>query len=228
VPEVRRPASPDPYEVFDRTIERVEGLLRLHPVLCVIGGRPKRYAGDILRSAIVLAVRALDALVLDSVVAALPRAEQEGTLMRSVARWVKDDAEGSLALLGEREVDFASQVAELCRRRLGQPKPLRTTVIEGVIRDVLQRDGPWPRAAEILSSNGGDWDPSVVKARLDEIAQREHDIASGGDLLPDSTSRRIQLTYVAESVSVIRAVGSAVSETFGVDSNLAARSVETR
>lgn len=190
---------------------RVEGLLLLHPVLSGIGGRPRRHGADVLRGALVLSVGALDALVLDSVVAAIPRAEREGTLGQSVARWVKEDAESSLALLGDHEP--SGKVAELCRQRLGQPTFQRAATIEDVIRDVARRDAPWPRAAEILSSAGRVWDAAAVKAKLDEIVEREHGIAYSGDLLPDSTTRRIRRPYVERSVRVIRAVGSAVVET---------------
>ena len=210
--EVHNRGVPTPYDVFDRTMGRVEGLLRLHPVLCAIGGRPRRHAGDMLRGTLVLSVGALDALVLDSVVAAIPRAEREGTLVRSVAKWVKEDAEGSLALLGDREP--GEKVAELCRRRLGQPTLQRAEAIEDVIRDVAKRHAPWRRAAEILSSDSDAWNNNAVKAKLDEIVEREHGIAYGGDLLPDSTAtRRIQLRYVDETTRVIRAVGLAVAET---------------
>ena len=209
--KVPKLAAVTPYDVFNKALGRAEGLLLLHPVLCAIGGRPRRHAGDLLRGTLVLSVGALDALVLESVVAAIPRAERDGTLMRSVAKWVKEDAEGSLALLGDRQA--SAKAAELCRRRLGQPRLERAAAIEDVIRDMARRDPPWPRAAEILSSDGRAWDAAAVKHQLDQIVEREHAIAYGGDLLPDSTSRRIPQPYVQEAVGVIRAVGTAVAET---------------
>ena len=191
---------------------RVEGLLLLYPHLRGVGGRSRRHASDVLRGAFVLSVGALDALVLDSVVAAIPRAEQEGTLELTIAKWAKADAESFLALLGDREP--AKKVAELCRRKLGQPTFHRAQAIEDVIRDVAKRNPPWGRAAEILSADGGDWNESAVTAKLDGIIEREHCIAYGGDLLASSTAtRRIQLRYVDEAVRVIRAVGSGVAET---------------
>ena len=191
---------------------RVEGLLLLHLKLSGFAGRQKRHGADVLRGALVLSIGALDALVLDSVVAAIPRAERDGALGRTVAKWVKEDAESSLTLLGDREP--AGKVANLCRRRLGQPTFQRAAAIEDVIRDVAQREGFWPRAAEILSSDGSVWDAASEKGKLDEIVEREHGIAYRGDLLPDSTTtRRIQRPYVEEAVRVIRAVGSAVAET---------------
>ena len=201
-----------PLEVFNTAMGRVEGLLLLHPEMRGLAGRRKRHVADMLRGGLVLSVAALDALVLDSVVAAIPRAEKEGTLERTIARWAKADAESFLALLGDREP--GKKVAELCRRRLGQPTFHRAEAIEDVIRDVAERNPPWRRAAEILSVDGKVWNDAAVKAKLDEIVEREHVIAYGGDLLPYSaTTRRIQLRYVDGAVRVIRAVGSGVAET---------------
>lgn len=201
-----------PLEVFDAAMGRVEGLLLLYPHLRGIGGRSKRHVSDVLRGAVVLSVGALDSLVLDSVVAAIPRAEQEGTLERTIAKWAKADAEAFLALLGDREP--GEKVAELCRRKLGQPTFHRAEAIEDVIRDIAKRNPPWGTAAEMLSSDRDVWNDIAVKAKLDEIVEREHGIAYGGDLLPDSTAtRRIQLRYVDEAARVIRAVGSGVAET---------------
>jgi hypothetical protein len=203
-----------PFEVFNAAMGRVEGLLQLYPQVRGPGGRSKRHASDVLRGAFVLSVGALDALVLDSVVAAIPRAEQEGTLERTIAKWAKADAESFLALLSDR--DPGEKVAELCRRRLGQPTLHRAEAIEDVIRDVAKRNPPWVRAAEILSVDGNVWNEAAVKGKLDEIIEREHDIAYGGDLVPRSTvTRRIQLRYVDEAARVIKAVGSGVVETLG-------------
>lgn len=201
-----------PFEVFITAMGRVEGLLLLYPHLRGIGGRSRRHASDVLRGAFVLSVAALDGLVLDSVVAAIPRAEQEGTLERTIAKWAKADAESFLALLGDRTP--RDGVAELCRQRLGQPTFHRADAIEDLIRDVAMRKPPWRQAAEILSSDGRDWNDATVKAKLDEIIEREHCIAYRADLLGISTAtRRIRLRYVDEAVRVIRAVGSGVAET---------------
>jgi hypothetical protein len=64
----------NPQTVFDKTMRRVDGLLLLDPELHGVAGRPKQHVSDLLRGALVLSVAALDALVLDSVVAAIPRA----------------------------------------------------------------------------------------------------------------------------------------------------------
>jgi hypothetical protein len=203
---------PIPQDVFQKTMRRVDGLLLLHPELHGTTGRPKQHVSDLLRGALVLSVAALDALVLDSVVAAIPRAVRDKDLGPNVTKWVKEEPAEFLALLGENEP--GAKLAELCRSKLGQLTFQRAEMIEGVIRDVVQRDAPWSRAADILSEGHGNWDADAVKDKLDEIVERRHRIAHSGDMLPNGTATRpIQLPYVQEAVRVINAVGEAVTQT---------------
>jgi hypothetical protein len=200
---------PSPQTVFDKTMERVDGVLLLHPTLHGAAGRPRQHVSDLLRGALVLSVAALDALVLDSVVAAIPRAVRDGRLGPNVAKWVKDDPEAFLALLPES--NSAAKLAELCRERLGAITFQKAAMIEGVMRDVVQRDPPWQRAADILNAGGGTWTADEVRDTLDEIVERRHRIAHSGDMLPNSTATRpIRLAYVEDAVAVIDAVGKAV------------------
>lgn len=191
---------------------RVDGLLRLHPVLHGARGRPRQHTSDVLRGALVLSVAALDALVLDSVVAAIPRAVRDARLGPNVAKWVREEPEEFLALLPE--ANREQKLAELCRTKLGLITFQRSAMIEGVIRDVVSADPPWSRAADILNAGGGTWTADEVKTTLDDIVERRHQIAHSGDMLPNSTStRRIQRSYVEDSVLVIDAVGRAVTQT---------------
>src|SRR5262245_3244289 len=73
-----RMPAPSPYETFQKTIYRVVGLIRLHSELHGIQGRPKQHVSDVLRGALVLAVGALDALILESVLSAIPAAARGG------------------------------------------------------------------------------------------------------------------------------------------------------
>jgi hypothetical protein len=199
-----------PAEAFEKTMARVEGLLSLHPTLHGIAGRPRQHVSDVLRGALVLGVAALDALVLDSVTAAIPRAVRDGRLGPNVAKWVKEEPEAFLALLTEAEP--GPKLGELCRAKLGQITFQRAAMIEGVIRDVVRGEAPWSHAADALSATGTPWDAQAVKDKLDEIVDRRHRIAHSGDLFPERTATRpIQLSYVQEAVRVIRAVGGGVS-----------------
>jgi hypothetical protein len=202
----------NPQTVFDKTMRRVDGLLLLHPELHGVAGRPKQHVSDLLRGALVLSVAALDALVLDSVVAAIPRAVRDGRLGPNVAKWVKEEPEAFLALLPA--TNSGAKLAELCREKLGAITFQRAAMIEGVMRDVVQKGPPWPRAADILSRGGPTWTADEVKETLDEIVERRHRIAHSGDMLPKKTATRpIQLSYVQDAVIVIEAVGQAVTQT---------------
>jgi len=76
---------------FNKTLVRVDGLLALHPVIHGTTGRPKRHVSDVLRGALVLAVAALDSLVVDSVVEAVPSLARKGALGKTAGKWVKED-----------------------------------------------------------------------------------------------------------------------------------------
>lgn len=202
---------PAPHDVFKRTMGRVDDILKLHPVLHGTGGRPRQHVSDVMRGALVLSVAALDALVLDSVVAAIPRAVRDGRLGPNVVKWVKDEPEAFLALLPA--ADREHQLAELCRLKLGQITFQKAAMIEGVMYDVVGCAPPWSRAADVLSADGGNWDADRVKVKLDEIVERRHRIAHSGDMLPNGTATRpIQLPYVQEAVRVIGAVGRGVTD----------------
>lgn len=201
-----------PHEVFNITMGRVDGLLALHPTLHGIQGRPRQHVSDVLRGALVLSVAALDALVLDSVVAAIPRAVRDGQLGPNVAKWVKEEPEEFLALLPDPE--SALKLAEMCRLKLGQITFQKVAMIEGVMYDVVRRGQPWTRAADILTAGGGAWDSNDVRVRLNEIVERRHRIAHSGDMRLNTTATQpIQLPYVQEAARVIKAVGQAVTET---------------
>ena len=200
---------PTPYETFEKTMRRVEGLLILHPELHGIRGRPAQHVSDVLRGALVLAVGALDALVLESVVEAVPAAARDGRLGSNVPKWIKEDPEAFLAALVED--DPVEALAVLCRAKLGALTFQRSAMIEGVMHDVLGCGPPWDEAAEILSKDGEEWDAEQVKERLDEFVTRRHRIAHSGDVKPNSTGTQpIQLRYVERATLVIAAVGDAV------------------
>jgi hypothetical protein len=199
-----------PYETFTKTMGRVDGLLVLQPALHGIRGRPAQHVSDVLRGALVLAVGALDALVLESVLEAVPAAARGGRLGDTVAKWVRDEPEAFLAALGE--ADPIQEVAVLCRAQLGALTFQRSVTIEGVMRDVLGCGPPWNRAAEILTVEGDEWDAERVKDELDEFVKRRHRIAHSGDVRPGSTGTQpIQRPYVERAARLIEAVGDTPS-----------------
>ncbi len=107
---------------FDKTLERVLGLLSLHEPLHGSRGRPRQHVSDILRSALVLAMAALDALVVDSVSEAVPALAKRSALGPTVAKWAKDEAERVVGFFAE--TDPHQALADLCREQLGRQPAL--------------------------------------------------------------------------------------------------------
>jgi hypothetical protein len=126
---------------FDKTLRRVDVLLALHPLLHGSPKRPRRHVSDILRGALVLGLAALDSLVVDSVVEAIPTLAREGSLGKAAAKWVKDDPDSVLACFAQN--DPAAALASLYREQLGSLTFQRADAIAGVLRDVIDCDPPW-------------------------------------------------------------------------------------
>jgi len=73
--------TPDEAEaIFLRSMRRGRNLLALHRQVHGIRGRPPQHLADVLRGALVLCVGALDALVLECVLGAIPTLAQKGQL----------------------------------------------------------------------------------------------------------------------------------------------------
>ncbi len=191
-------------------MRRVRGVLALHPSLHGTRGRPRQHVSDVLRGALVLAVGALDGLVLEaSIEAVAPVAEAEG-LGASYAKWVKDDPAAFWDALTR--LDPPSAIAEVGRARLSTTTFQRSQMIEGVLRDVVGCDAPWANAANRLSRSGRAWAAEDVRKALDLIVERRHAIAHSGDLNPGLRATPITLRYVEEATNVVDAVGIAVCD----------------
>jgi len=199
-------------KTFDKTLDRVVGLLLLHEPLHGIKGRPRQHVSDLLRSALVLAMAALDALVLDSVSEAVPALAKKGMLGPTVAKWVKETSDRVVGFFAESDPHQA--LADLCREQLGLQTFQRSAAIEGILRDVIGADPPWDRAASTLSSNWGETiTGDEVKAMLDVYVDRRNRIVHSGDMKPGKVATQpIRLGFVTQSGAVVQAVGEAVSE----------------
>jgi len=198
---------------FDKTLERVAGLLSLHEPLHGTRGRPQQHVSDLLRSALVLAMAALDALVVDSVSEAIPSLAKRSALGPTVAKWAKEAPERVVGFFAE--TDPQQALASLCREKLGRQTFQRSEAIEGILRDVIGAAPPWDRAASALSSQweepltGGD-----VKDLLNEYVERRNRIVHSGDVMPGRTATRpIRYDFVFDGWMVVQAVGEAISET---------------
>lgn len=199
---------------FNKTLVRVDGLLALHPVIHGTSGRPRRHVSDILRGALVLAVAALDSLVVDSVVEAVPSLARKGALGKTAGKWIREDPEAVLACLAEKDPHAA--LSALYKAQLGQVTFQRASAIEGVLRDVINCEPPWEQAASILSRQSGDsWATEDVTQELDHYVSRRNKIVHGGDLKTGGSSAAaepIQLPYVERAAVVVQGIGDGISE----------------
>jgi hypothetical protein len=192
-------------EAFKRTIERVNGLLALVRQTAK-RGRPPQHASDVLRGALVLALAGLDALVLESIIDAIPALARHGMLGTNFEKWIGKEPRKALAAFAGDSPYAALQ--ELGREELGIQTFQKAKAIEGVLRDTVGANPPWEEAAAILGSS---WSAEQVSRRLDEFVDRRNNIVHRGDLVPGKKSTRpIQRTDVEEAVDIVNAVGEAV------------------
>lgn len=195
---------------FDKTTARVERLLALHGTIHGTPGRPRQSVSDLLRGALVLALAALDSLVVDSVVEALPAIARRGGLGSTPAKWIKEHSESIVACFAAADPPVA--LAEVAREQLGQITFQRSAAIEGVLRDVLGCDPPWENAARLLSAGSVLWTVDEVKEYLDDYVDRRNRIVHGGDMRPGGTAAEpIRRDYVESVIGVVKAVGQAVA-----------------
>jgi hypothetical protein len=203
------------YRSFSKTMERVDALLALHPVLHGNRGRPAQHVADVLRGAHVLSVAALDAIVLGCITEALPHLIRLGRQGPNVAKWLREEPDKALTCFAA--PDRHAALAALCRDKLVTITFQRSAMIQGTLREVLGCEPPWRRAAELLSASGSRLSEGDVQARLDGYVARRHRIVHDGDLKATSQgagrTEAIKLSYVSQALTVIRVVGKAVDET---------------
>jgi hypothetical protein len=196
---------------FVSTMNRVDGVIALHKPLHGKSGRPRQHVSDMLRGALVLAVGALDGLVLEAVIEVVAPAARAGKLGDAAIKWARD--EPAKVLMAFAEEDPHEELAALARSHLGQITFQRSKMIEGVLWDVAEIPAPWPTAALSLSDPKDKWDADRVCQQLDEVVLRRHRIAHAGDLRADARSATpITVAYVTSASRLIRAVGYSVCD----------------
>lgn len=110
-------------------------------------------------------------------------------------------------------VEPQQKLAELAREKLGPVTFQSPSMIEGMLRDVVNVAPPWTRASLALTDAKEKWTPQRVKGELGEVVERRHRIAHAGDLRPVGDSARpITVAYVQSASRLIRAVGEAVCD----------------
>jgi hypothetical protein len=208
-------------QTFERTMERCDALVGLHRRIQESRGRgrPPQEMSDMLRGALVLAVAALDAVVLDSIVEAIPKLAMRGELGAEVAKKVTQVE--LLRCFGQ--ADPHQALHDLCLTKYSAITFQKVEAIEANLCDSLGCEVPWPRAAERLKAVGPVWDEKAlrtvtwneksVKHQLNEYVKRRNRIAHDGDRA-EGAKRTSPITrgYVADAVRFLREVGMAVGD----------------
>ncbi len=88
---------------------------------------------------------------------------RDGRLGPNVTKWVSEEPEAFLALLPA--TNSGAKLADLCREKLGAITFQRAAMIEGVMRDVVQRDPPWPRRSSIMRKQPSCWAEPMRSAK---------------------------------------------------------------
>ena len=157
-----------------------------------------------------LAVGALDGLVLEAVLETVPTLARKHALGPTMGKWIKEDPERFLTALAS--PDPYDALGLIAREHLSPVTFQRAQMIEGVLDDVSACAAPWERAAKRLTKSGGTWTPDDVKTSLDGFVKRRHAIAHSGDLVEGRRAQPITLGYVREATRVIEAAGLGVCE----------------
>lgn len=197
---------------FNYLLLGVEGLLDLHQELHGKVGKPRRAVSDILRSSLVLALAALDGVVLEAVIEAAPLAAAKGRPGKDLAKWIA--AEPHLVLEGIAAGEPSASLAEVARANIGRTTFQKADAIEGMLRGSLGCESPWDLAAESLSDmRGEEWTAEDIRSCLDTYVERRNRIAHNGDREPNRRAAKgIQYRYVRQAVDLVRAVGHAVCD----------------
>jgi hypothetical protein len=202
-------------------MERVEALVNLHSRETATRGqgRPSQEMSDVLRGALVLAVAALDAVVLDCILEAIPPLASQGGLGDGVAKKLKSHQ--LLECFGREDPNQA--LLELCQEEYRSITFQTAKAIESNLNDILGCSAPWTQAAKRLSIaelrweekllQGIAWEEATVTEQLDEYVKRRHRIAHDGDRTPNATrTSPIRRRYVADAAQFLREVGLAVHD----------------
>lgn len=199
-----------PPTVFSRTLKRVDALLAMHGQVHGTRGRPRQNVSDLLRGTLVLTMAALDAVVLDAVINAVPDLARQGRLGENMDKWVKADPKRVMDCFAAHDPHVA--LCEVARANLGTTTFQKAEMIEGVLIDTLACPAPWGRAALKMTTTKNEWTERTVKDRLNIFVLRRNRIAHDGDMANESRTTPITFRFVSEARQLVEAVGTATVE----------------
>jgi hypothetical protein len=183
---------------FRRTLDRVDGLILLHRSLGR-RGKPSREQQDLLRAAVVLALSALDAMIVECIIEKLPEATRRGVLGQRVEKWVKENPGRWLKMLAYDSPH--DELAQFVSAELSMTAFQRPAMIEDYFNTILRFDVPWQVAGSRID---GKMSGDDLKTHLNRFSDRRNLIAHKGDVksgkrTPEPITRRwveTHLTYV--------------------------------
>jgi len=192
---------------FRRTRDRVNRLIQLNRRLSA-RGRPLQENSDVLRAAVVLCLGALDALVVDSIVEAIPEASKRGKLGERVAGWLEKDGGQALKILAHPNPHRA--MAEFVAEKLSLTTFQRTAIIEDNLKAVLGIQPPWASAAKNAEDS---MNATQLREQLDQFSDRRNQIAHKGDVKTGSRApETISRDWVERQVRYVWATGEAICD----------------
>ena len=190
---------------FRRTKDRVNRLINLNRRLSS-RGRPRREHSDVLRAAIVLSLGALDALVADAIIEAVPEASKKGTVGQRVADWLEKDGRQALSMMAHSNPHRA--LADFVAEKLSVTTLQRPATIEDNLRAILDVEAPWSMAARKI---GGNVTEAHLKSSLEQISDRRNQIVHKGDVKTGTKApEAIGRDWVERHVSYIWETGEAI------------------
>lgn len=196
---------------FRRTKYRVQRLINLNRRLSGPRGRPRQEHTDVLRAAIVLSLGALDALVADVIVEAVPEASKQGKLGQRVADWLEKDGRQALSMMAHPNPHRA--LADFVAEKLSGTTLQRAAMIEDNLRAILDVEAPWALAAKRV---GDKVTAEQLRQSLDQISDRRNQIVHKGDVKTGTKAPEgIGRDWVEGQVSYIWETGEAVCDVIG-------------
>lgn len=199
-------------KAFETTMKRVSGMLSVHPEMHGKPGRPPQHVSDILRGALVLALAALDALVTDATIEALPTLIRRGCLPDTLTDWMKEkDNRDAAARCFEHPQPVSALVHALETTTLTKSTYQRAEQIERALDCFAGCRLDWNALADELTQRRvgrRSWSAADAKARLNLFVERRNQIAHKGDVADGKRSATgIRLAYVEEASELILIVG---------------------
>jgi hypothetical protein len=153
-----------------------------------------------------LCLGALDALVADAIVEAVPEALKREKLGERVAGWLEKDGVRALNILAHSSPHRA--MADFVAEKLSGMTFQRTAMIEDNLEAILGIGPPWDSAAKRC-----DIDANQLKEYLNQFSDRRNQIAHKGDLktgtkAPETISR----DWVERHVEYVWTTGEAICD----------------